>query len=127
MPTIKTKKEMNIHQLIEWVVKEDLKDVNFYSKHGGSRMKINFQGRIFLWDTSLDDVFVVEIVEEITEDTKLEELFLITNDSLSSEKYYNYSINEVLSNNEGYYEEQAMLILKPEPLIIWTKEKGLIS
>ncbi|WP_268222234.1 hypothetical protein [Staphylococcus ureilyticus] len=68
-----------------------------------------------------------ETYEEIDEDTELNEIFLITNNSIYSERYYNYSINDVLSDNEGYYEELAMLVMQPKPIIIWTHEKGLVE
>ncbi|MEM5397907.1 hypothetical protein [Staphylococcus gallinarum] len=55
------------------------------------------------------------------------EIFLIVNDSLGIEAYSNYSINDILSNNEGFYEETVMLILKPEPMIIWTSDKGMVE
>ena len=69
----------------------------------------------------------VEVEEEITEDTELNEILLIGNDGLFIESYKNHSINGVLSNNGGYYDETLMLIMKPEPTIIWTSEKGLVE
>lgn len=74
-----------------------------------------------------EDCVTMKTAEEITEDTELNEIFLITNNSIYSERFYNYSINDVLSDNEGYYEELAMLIMQPEPIIIWTHEKGLVE
>ncbi|WMM14413.1 hypothetical protein [Staphylococcus saprophyticus] len=76
---------------------------------------------------SKNDTFTVEVEEEITLDTVFEEILLIVNNGLGIEVYSNYSINDVLSNNEGYYEETVMLILKPDPEVIWTREKGLVE
>ncbi|MEB7752544.1 hypothetical protein [Staphylococcus pseudoxylosus] len=73
------------------------------------------------------DVVIFEVEEEITEDTELNEILLIGNDGLFIESYNNHSINGVLSNNGGYYDETLMLIMKPEPTIIWTSEKGLVE
>ncbi|MGY0683189.1 hypothetical protein ACW7DJ_00760 [Mammaliicoccus sciuri] len=135
MPTIKTKKEMNLPQLIEWgwknieqVERKEFKS-NIRDSFGNySTVQFSVDGYGFKTDgVSHKDTFTVEIEEPITEDSKLEEIFLITNNSIYSEKCYNYSINDVLTNNEGYYEEIAMLILEPEPLIIWTKEKGMVE
>ncbi|AGW43787.1 hypothetical protein phiRS7_0051 [Staphylococcus phage phiRS7] len=70
---------------------------------------------------------VIEVEEEIDEDTVFEEILLIVNNGLGIEVYSNYSINDVLSNNEGYYEETVMLILKPDPEVIWTRENGLVE
>lgn len=137
MPTIKTKKEMNLPELIEWGWnnKELSKNKRFTSKNKGSlaiKQSVIFNHFSYAeiennYCYGPEDTFTVEIEEPITEDTKLEEIFLITNNSIYSEKCYNYSINDVLTDNEGYYEEVAMLILEPEPLIIWTKEKGLVE
>lgn len=69
----------------------------------------------------------VEVEEVVDEDTVFEEILLIVNNGLGIEVYSNYSINDVLSNNEGYYEETVMLILKPDPEVIWTREKGLVE
>lgn len=135
MPTIKTKKEMNLPQLIEWgwknieqVERKEFKSNIIDSFGNYSTVQFSVDGYGFKTDgVSHKDTFTVEIEELITEDTKLEEIFLITNNSIYSEKCYNYSINDVLTDNEGYYEEIAMLILEPEPLIIWTKEKGMVE
>ncbi|WP_239719605.1 hypothetical protein [Mammaliicoccus sp. G-M31] len=134
MSTIKRKVEMNLPQLIEWGFNNpELSKGKVYNIDDENDRFATYVS--FLPDVTgvrvpctitQNNTFTVEIEEQIDEDTKLKELFLITNNSNSSERYYNYSINDVLSNNEGYYEEIAMLILKPEPLIIWTKEEGLV-
>lgn len=129
MPTIKTKKEMNLPQLIEWGFRNNIENKS-YKTNDAEAYELYFDDcgtPRFSSFVIKHDTFTVEIEEEITEDTKLKEIFLITNNSVHSEKYYNYSINDVLTNNEGYYEELAILILEPEPLIIWTKEKGLVE
>ncbi len=73
MPTIKTKKEMNLPELIEWAIKKDIKDEKFYSKNG-CHISIDFRGHVFLWDIRLNEIFTVEVEEEITEDTVLPKL-----------------------------------------------------
>lgn len=73
------------------------------------------------------DTVEVEVEEEITEDTLLEEVLLIVNDGLGVECFRNQSINNVLGNNEGYYKECVMFILKPQPTIIWTLRKVLVE
>ncbi len=131
MPTIKTKKEMNLGELLCWAIdnKEQARFRDFSSKSMRVRFNDSAKPEIIFAKRFLpiEQTFKVEIEEPITEDTKLEEIFLITNNSIYSEKCYNYSINDALTDNEGYYEEVAMLILEPEPLIIWTKEKGLVE
>ncbi|XVK95993.1 hypothetical protein AABC03_01200 [Staphylococcus nepalensis] len=128
---IKTKKQLNLPQLIEWGFKNDVTNTWYRASNVEEYISEVFFGATGLpqFSNTVDknDLFTVEVEEEITEDTELNEIFLITNNSIYSERYYNYSINDVLSDNEGYYEELAMLIMQPEPIIIWTHEKGLVE
>lgn len=130
---IKRKVQKNLPQLIEWVWDNNRKAKNFKCKEGNEIKHIiyaNPTGRLNLDSERYydkNDLFTVEVEEEITEDTVFEEILLIVNNGLGIEVYSNYSINDVLSNNEGYYEETVMLILKPDPEVIWTREKGLVE
>ncbi|MEX6267657.1 hypothetical protein AB6F08_12295 [Staphylococcus saprophyticus] len=126
---IKTKKQLNLPQLIEWAMDNEIKDRMFLTE---SAYCVGFDKHGFIYFNStncmpLDQLFTVEVEEEITLDTVFEEILLIVNNGLGIEVYSNYSINDVLSNNEGYYEETVMLILKPDPEVIWTREKGLVE
>lgn len=134
---IKTKKQMNLPQLIEWGWGNPSLSRNkrFFSKDenlGITKHCVHFNdfgypevdNRYCLEPT---DTFTFTIEEEITEDIVFEEILLIVNNGLGIEVYSNHSINDVLSNNEGYYEETVMLILKPNPEVIWTREKGLVE
>lgn len=126
---IKTKKQLNLPQLIEWAMKNKIKGRMFLTERAYC---VGFDKHGFIYFNStnsmpLDQTFTVEVEEEITLDTVFEEILLIVNNGLGIEVYSNYSINDVLSNNEGYYEETVMLILKPDPEVIWTREKGLVE
>ncbi|UXU77306.1 hypothetical protein MUA27_10550 [Mammaliicoccus sciuri] len=132
MSTIKQKIDMTAHELITYGIQNNIKNIilEAINEKYKERAIIQFNENampIVSRDVNIHHVFEVKVEEPITEDTKLKEIILITNNSIYSEKYYNYSINDVLTNNEGYYEEVAMLILEPEPLIIWTQEKGLVE
>ncbi|WP_210126629.1 hypothetical protein [Staphylococcus sp. GDY8P83P] len=124
---IKTKKTMNLPQLIEHIWANNLRHKWKDSDNTSAYVQVYDDGQLVVDKCTKDSVFTVEVEEEITEDTELNEIFLITNNSICSERYYNYSINDVLSDNEGYYEELAMLIMQPEPIIIWTHDKGLVE
>lgn len=132
MVKIKQKKQLNLPQLIEWAAVNDVKVKVFESNPNfdGVTYKLGFNkaGDLY-FDEALSPtlLFTVEVEEEITLDTVFEEILLIVNNGLGIEVYSNYSINDVLSNNEGYYEETVMLILKPDPEVIWTREKGLVE
>ncbi|MCH4435699.1 hypothetical protein [Staphylococcus haemolyticus] len=128
MPKIKRKIEMTLPKLIEWVWENEVSDKAFYSNiDGGSVYLDKIQNLSIEHEIAINETFTVEVEEEITEDTLLEEVLLIVNDGLGVECFSNQSINDVLGNNEGYYKESVMLILKPIPTIIWTSEKGLVE
>ncbi|EGQ1664947.1 hypothetical protein E4280_12645 [Staphylococcus pseudintermedius] len=66
---IKVKKEMNLHQLIQWARENNVKGETFTSNYGRavkfySDVSFNTMVPIFHWDT-----FTVEVEEEITEET----------------------------------------------------------
>lgn len=132
MVKIKQKKQLNLPQLIEWAWENEIKNERFIHSDSNppeyvwvnENSEIEFDEDMILRKS---DLFTDEAEEEITEDTVFEEILLIVNNGLGIEVYSNYSINDVLSNNEGYYEETVMLILKPDPEVIWTREKGLVE
>lgn len=73
---IKTKKQLNLPQLIEWAWDNDLRDLSFrgHDKKGYVvSISINDKGEFTSdWRISKNDLFTVEVEEEITEDTKLD-------------------------------------------------------
>lgn len=126
---IKTKKEMNLPELIEWAIKKDIKDEKFYSKNG-CHISIDFRGHAFLWDIRLNEIFTVEIEEEITEDTKLDlvERFIggtgsvcYTSHSMSIKECLKRSPKKCTTTHFYIENEDKELVL------IWTKEKGLVE
>lgn len=131
MPTIKTKKEMNLPELIEWGWKNEIEKRSFISN--GGKVTANFEdmGR-FIADNfiSSDVTFTVEIEEEITEDTvipKIAELNLCGYDQ--HEELFvneNKSIKQLLSEEET--NNVAFYIMNDDKTLtlIWTKEKGLV-
>ncbi|MDW4471261.1 hypothetical protein QI044_12765 [Staphylococcus saprophyticus] len=128
MVKIKQKKQLNLPQLIEWLLKSGYRNYTANSNMGNIVTLSRYGAIQFSLGTFFpEETFTIEVEEEITEDTVFEEILLIVNNGLGIEVYSNYSINDVLSNNEGYYEETVMLILKPDPEVIWTREKGLVE
>lgn len=128
MVKIKRKVQKTLPQLIEWLLESRYRNYTANSNMGNT-VKLSRYGAIqFSLGTFFpEETFTVEVEEEITLDTVFEEILLIINNGLGIKVYSNYSINDVLSNNEGYYEETVMLILKPDPELIWTREKGLVE
>ncbi|RWZ80769.1 hypothetical protein [Staphylococcus saprophyticus] len=81
---IKNKKQLNLPQLIEWAWDKDVRDLSFrgHDKKGYVvSISINDKGEFTSdWRISKNDLFTVEVEEEITEDTHLDYLYALTND-----------------------------------------------
>lgn len=102
MVKIKTKKEMNLPQLIEWGCKNDIMEKKFPCKELQQKgVYFNRFGHIEFngdWSYSANDTFAVLTEEQITRDTKLPKLLAIFkyNERTYSEIHENKSINEIL-------------------------------
>ncbi|WP_323709513.1 hypothetical protein [Mammaliicoccus sciuri] len=125
MPTIKTKKEMNLPELIEWGFRNNIENESYktnddegyelyFDAYGTPRFSIFVNGQ---------DTFTVEIEEEITEDTKLFKLYHLTEYGFWEIKLYR-SINDVKTDKS-----LAFYIINDDMTmtLIWTKEKGLVE
>jgi len=124
MPTIKTKKEMNLPELIEWGWKNEIKKRSFISNDDKVTANFEDMGR-FIDDNfiSSDVTFTVEIEEEITEDTKISELAQYSVFGFRTTRN-NVSINHVKDENSlAFYIMNDDLTMT----LIWTKEKGLVE
>lgn len=111
MPTIKTKKEMNLPELIEWGFKNNIKNAVYNSKNGLS-VNFSFDGKAVIgYAFSEEDTFTVEIEEEITEDTvipKIAELNLCGYDQheelfVNENKSIKQLLSEEETNNKAFY------------------------
>ncbi len=82
MPTIKTKKEMNLPELIEWGFGNDIKNAVYNTKNGLS-VNFSFDGKAVIgYAFSKEDTFTVEVEEEITEDTVIHKLIELSDKGL---------------------------------------------
>ncbi|GAB0235593.1 hypothetical protein [Staphylococcus pseudintermedius] len=95
---IKVKKEMNLHQLIQWARENNVKGETFTSNYGRnvkfySDGSFNTMEPIYHWDT-----FTVKAEEEITEDTKISTLIelFVSGYGQIIHTYYGTSIREVI-------------------------------
>ncbi len=124
MPTIKTKKEMNLPELIEWGWKNEIKKRSFTSNDDKVTANFEDMGR-FIADNfiSSDVTFTVEVEEEITEHTVLPKL--VTRNT--SGRYNGWTSECVKGFNLELIE--AIYILNDDltMTLIWTKEKGLVE
>ncbi|MEX5937429.1 hypothetical protein [Mammaliicoccus sciuri] len=74
MPTIKTKKEMNLPELIEWATENDVRNKSFCGDRYCDEVSFDENKDMTCEYITINEIFTVEIEEEITEDTVLPEL-----------------------------------------------------
>lgn len=127
MPTIKTKKEMNLPQLIEWGWKNGIKKRSFISN--GGKVTANFEDMgHFITDyyVSKDVTFTIEVEEEITEYTEIKGLVELGNDGHGRDFF---QCNGSSINEQKDFDSEAFYILNDDLTLtlIWTKEKGLVE
>ncbi|MGW8014769.1 hypothetical protein ACWEYY_00315 [Staphylococcus xylosus] len=86
---IKTKKQLNLPQLIEWSMENDVDNTIFIGKKNLYNVCFNKNGLMYFNTTSpipTGEIFTVEVEEEITEDTEFKELICLDVD----DKYNSY-------------------------------------
>lgn len=71
---IKTKKQLNLPQLIEWAMKNDMHERSFCGDRYGDAVHFDENEDILCDHVSLTETFTVEVEEEITEDTVVPKL-----------------------------------------------------
>lgn len=101
MPTIKTKKELNLPELIEWGWKNEIKKRSFISNDGKVTANFEDMGQ-FITDyyVSSDVTFTVEIEEEITEDTVIHKLIELSDKGLLGRTILNINSSINLAKTE---------------------------
>ncbi len=80
MMKTKTKKEMNLHELIQWAWENDVKGKTFKSNRGKKVKFYSIGGFNVMEPIWGHDIFNVEVEEEITEDTILPSLLVVHKD-----------------------------------------------
>ncbi|WP_353422762.1 hypothetical protein PYH68_05580 [Staphylococcus xylosus] len=116
---IKTKKQLNLPQLIEWAWEYGLKEITFYSINDdrGVAYEVSFaeDGSFYSPDEIKPEIiFTVEFEEEITEDTEISKLIKIDDDDTMTE-YFSKSINEIKNPNT----KSVYGFIYREPELIW--------
>lgn len=131
MVKIKTKKEMNLHELIKWGWENNVRDKVFSSDCGG-HVYFRLSALLEAADVGAYETFAVEVEEEITEETKINRLLVLKNampenyeelNVFKTNTYGNYSISEV--KNE---QSKAMYIINDDMTmtLIW-KDGELVN
>lgn len=127
MPTIKTKKEMNLGELLCWAIdnKEQARYRDFSSKSMRVRFNDNAKPEIIFDKRFLpiEQTFKVEIEKPITEDTVIPKMLVIYYKN-AAHIQTNKSLNFLIKDNL-----KSVYILNDDltMTLIWTKEKGLVE
>lgn len=106
MPTIKTKKEMNLPELIEWGFNNNVTG-SYFAIDGVYAKRIRFESGVFVGmngEFNKDDTFKLDIEEEITGDTIIPRILKIGVGSLSgySAVEENVSVNRIINKKNKY-------------------------
>lgn len=119
---IKTKKQLNLPQLIEWGFKNDITNQFYRANDTKGYISEVFFSEIGLphFSSMVDkqDTFTVEVEEEIAEDTKFDIIVLIEKDSCSA-TWANNSINKLKDNRS----KEFHAYIDGEFKCIWKKGK----
>lgn len=133
MPTIKTKKEMNLAELIEYIAETEYKTESYTSNDNGAVVGVGLLKGIFINGTIFPNhTFTVEIEEEITENSKLYlvERYISSYEGfkLKYRTHPNRSIKSILEYNQSHLKTTHVYAeVNNELALIWTKEKGLVD
>ena len=134
MPTIKRKVEMNLPELIEWAWDNNIKNERFIADKQLINIEFDDTGDVLIYgNSSIKTVkFSIEVEEEITEDTVIDNLIEI-NELIDFKKegllggvrlYKNSSINQVENDKSvAYYIMNDDL----EMTLIWKRKEGLVE
>lgn len=128
MPTIKRKVEMNLVGLLEWAWENEIKNKDFESSNTDCAciVEVSFDDEGDFdsdYYVSKDDYFTVEIKEEITEDTKINNLCHLTIFGFTS-------VTRTRSINDAKDDHSVAFYIMNDDhtmTLIWTKEKGLVD
>ena len=121
---IKTKKQLTLPQLIEYIFANNLKHKWKDSDNTGGYIHVYDDGKISVDKCTVDSIFTVEVEEEITEDTRLDELVIrYRNDDIYI--FPQERINDFKNDSSivAFYIPNDDLTLT----LIWTQEKGLVE
>ena len=139
---IKQKKQLNLPQLIEYVWENDMIDLSFrgHDKKGYVvSISINDKGEFSSdWRISKNDLFTVEVEEDVMEDTVIPKLMTTFKKTYLKDDFgyqrvridENYPIKLMLNKAEAHEEPVETLHMVNDDgthTLIWTKEKGLVK
>lgn len=124
LAVIKTKQKMKLHELIEWGFENEVKNKQYVCEQNDSKVvEFNLFGNLEFssnFSFSLADTYEVELLEEITEVTRIWQFIELTDEGLLGRTYLhkNESIENVKTDNS-----KAFYFLKEDlsAILIWKK------
>ena len=124
MVKIKQKKQLNLPQLIEWLLKSGYRNYTANSNMGNTVTLPRYGAIQFSLGTFFpEETFTVEVEEEITEDTKISKLVHYSAYGFKGTKN-DTSINDVKDDvSIAFY----IMSNDRTMTLIWTKENGLVE
>ena len=124
MVKIKQKKQLNLPQLIEWLLKSGYRNYTANSNMGNIVTLSRYGAIQFSRGTFFpEETFTVEVEEEITEDTKISKLVHYSAYGFKGTKN-DTSINDVKDDvSIAFY----IMSNDRTMTLIWTKENGLVE
>lgn len=124
MVKIKQKKQLNLPQLIEWLLKSGYRNYTANSNMGNTVTLSRYGAIQFSHGTFFpEETFTVEVEEEITEDTKISKLVHYSAYGFKGTKN-DTSINDVKDDvSIAFY----IMSNDRTMTLIWTKENGLVE
>ncbi|UXR83212.1 hypothetical protein [Staphylococcus sp. IVB6214] len=102
---IKVKKEMNLHELIKWAWENSIKHKEFTGSRNGI-VEFDFRGWVRTDLIEPDEIFEVEVEEEITEETVLS--------CLVYEFYIHLTANDEVDESFSMLDQFDLNSIKPE-------------
>lgn len=125
---IKTKKQLNLPQLIEWGFENDVTGAMFSDDRVEAK-RIRFEVGILVsihGDIHKGDTFTVEVEEEIMEDTRLDGLVELGDGGAGEDFFFSKGLSIKDCKDES---TQSFYILNDDltMTLIWTHDKGLVE
>ncbi|OEK29914.1 hypothetical protein [Staphylococcus saprophyticus] len=133
---IKTKKQLNLPQLIEWLLKSGYRNYTANSNMGNIVTLSRYGAIQFSLGTFFPEETFTVAVEEVVDENTVFNYLLLTykkdNDKIETHCYEDKCIKSVLSQSSRlmYVSEQLSITYfddKGIPHLIWTHEKGLVE
>ena len=135
---IKTKKTMNLPQLIEWGFEQKELPPLFYGSREGSLVQFTPGGWVNITGIEVTDTFTIEFEEELMEDTEIPKLMTTFKKTYLQNGFgyqrvridEDYTIKLMLDKAGIHGEPVETLHMVNDDgthTLIWTKEKGLVK